>query len=374
MVRFDGVRFTPIENFYPSAPANIWVRDMFEDAHHALWIGTNDAGSIRLANGGVERFSRNEGIPSDTIQCLGSGRNGEVWVCTPDGLVRMVDGKVKVFGTAQGLASNNVRAICEAADGSLWVGTESSQLSVWNGSGFTAHPLTSIPPDAAIRSMRCTRDGIFIGTTNGLIQLKDGREHLFTVKDGLADNWVLSLAQGRDGSLWIGTRNGFSRLRNGEIESFLPQDGLSQSTVYSLYEDREGSLWVGTKHGLNQFLDGRAVPYTESEGLPSNDTGPVLEDGRGNIWVGTLGAGLARFDGRRFKVLNTRQPLASNSIYALSADADGTLWVGTDRGLNRLEMERLRRPTPLARACRRMRSGTCSATTAELSGWAHPPD
>src|ERR1019366_2441044 len=101
VVRFDGVRFTPIENFYPNAPANIWVRDLLEDAQHALWIGTNDAGIIRLAGGGVERFSRTDGIPSDTIQCLISGRNGEVWACTPDGLVKFLDGKFNVYNSAQ---------------------------------------------------------------------------------------------------------------------------------------------------------------------------------------------------------------------------------------------------------------------------------
>ncbi len=84
------------------------------------------------------------------------------------------------------------------------------------------------------------------------------------MKQGLADDWILTLSASRDGSLWIGTRNGFSRLlKDGganEIVSFRPKDRLSQSTVFSIYEDREGSLWVGTKHGLNQFLDGRAIP------------------------------------------------------------------------------------------------------------------
>ncbi|MGH9668087.1 MAG: ligand-binding sensor domain-containing protein, partial [Bryobacteraceae bacterium] len=159
---------------------------------------------------------------------------------------------------------------------------------------------------------------------------------LYTVRNGLPDNWILCLQQASDGSLWIGTKDGFSRWHNGEIETFRSKDGLSQSSAYSAYEDREGSLWVGTKHGLNQFLDGRAIPYTASEGLPSNNTGPVLQDSNGVIWVGTLDAGLARFNGRRFSPLTTRDGLASNSIYALAADDSGGLWVGTDAGLNLL--------------------------------------
>jgi ligand-binding sensor domain-containing protein len=337
VVRFDGIRFTSLESVYPSAPADIWVRQMVEDAKHTLWIGTNDSGLIHLANDKVQSYSAKNGLPSDNIQCLASSRDGDMWACTADGLVRVRDGAIQIFRTEQGLPVNNIRAVCAASDGTLWVGTDSSWLSTWNGSKFVSHRLASIPADAGVRSMLCSGDGaIWVGTTDGLVRFKDGREQLFSVRDGLADNFVSTLAESRDGSLFAGTRHGFSRLRKGEIESFRPQDGLSQSIVFSLYEDREGSLWVGTKHGLNQFLDGRAVPYTVSEGLPSNDTGPVVQDARGSIWVGTLGAGLARFEGRRFKVPQTRQPLASNTVYALYDDAKSGLWVGTDRGLNRV--------------------------------------
>lgn len=342
LARFDGVRFTSLENISPGAPANIWIRNLSEDNRGALWFGTNESGLFRLENGAVAHFSRKEGLPADTIQCLLSDRNGAVWACTPNGLARFTAGKIKVYGAADGLPAGNVRAACQDQDGTLWVGGDGSRLSAWNGSGFTSRRLASIPSDAGVRNISCSGDGtLWVGTTNGLIQLQRGQERLFTVKDGLVDNWILDLTAGRDGSLWIGTRNGFSRWRNGEIDSFRPQDGLSQSTVYSVFEDREGSLWVGTKHGLNQFLDGRAVPYTVNEGLPSNDTGPVLEDRAGNIWVGTLGAGLARFDGRRFKTLKATQGLVSNTIHALAEDTAGGLWIGTDRGLARLRAGRV---------------------------------
>ncbi len=185
--------------------------------------------------------------------------------------------------------------------------------------------------------MLCSSDGaVWVGTTDGLIRLKDGQERRFTTADGLADEWIVSLAQGSGGALWIGTRNGFSRLLNGEFESFRGKNGLSQSMVYSLHEDREGDLWVGTKHGLDQFFDGRTIPFTVNEGLPSNDAGPVFQDRDGTIWVGTLGAGLGRFNGRQFTALTTAQGLSSNTIYALAEDAAGDLWAGTSTGVTRL--------------------------------------
>ncbi|MGH9558378.1 MAG: two-component regulator propeller domain-containing protein [Bryobacteraceae bacterium] len=342
LVRFDGVRFTSLESVVPSMPSGLWIRDTVEDSSGALWIATNDSGLYRLSDGRVTHYSQKDGLPSDILQCLLIGPDGAVWVGTDGGLARFADGKFQVYTTANGLTTNVIRSAAFDSSGRLWVTGDRSIVSVWNGSAFETRKLVSTPPDTLVRAIAASPDGtMWIGTSNGLIALKDRKECLFTTKDGLNDNWILALAHGANDSLWIGTRSGFSRLRHGEIDSFRPEDGLSQSTVYSVFEDREGSLWVGTKHGLNQFRDGHAVPYTTNEGLPSNDAGPVLRDRQGNIWAGTIGAGLSRFDGRRFTVITGNQGLASNVINALGLGSDGSLWVGTSRGLNRLREGRV---------------------------------
>jgi signal transduction histidine kinase len=188
-----------------------------------------------------------------------------------------------------------------------------------------------------VRALSCSGDTIWAGTSAGLVQVQGNSQRLYTVKDGLADDGILSLRESRDGSLWIGTRSGFSRLRNGEFESFRPQDGLSQSSVFSIYEDREGSLWVGTKHGLNQFVEGRAIPYTVNEGLPSNEAGPLIQDSQGRVWVGTLDAGLAPFNGRRFSSIRARDGLSSDMVLSLAENRGGGVWVGTEKGLDLLK-------------------------------------
>ncbi len=343
LVRFDGVRYTPAETLFSGVPENLWIRDGFEDEHGALWAGTNDEGVFRFQDGRTTQYSSKEGLPSVQIFCLIPAADGGVWACTGNGVAHLSgDGdKVQVTRTREGSSPDVIRAACLASEGKLWVGGEGPTIYSQNGSGFDALPMPSIPADAAVRAMVCSGESVWVGTTAGLVQVKGATQRLYTQKDGLVDDGVLSLFESRDGSLWVGTRSGFSRLRNGEFESFRPQDGLSQSSVSSLYEDREGSLWVGTKHGLNQFVDGRAIPYTVNEGLPSNAAGPLLQDSAGGIWVGTLDAGLARFDGRHFSVQGTRQGLASNTVLALADAGGGAVWVGTARGLNLLRNGRV---------------------------------
>jgi len=333
LIRFDGVRFEKFADFDHGAHTTAWTRYALEDASHALWIGTQDAGLFHVEGDSDRHF-----LEKESIQCLSMARNGDIWACTQNGIARIKNGILTRYASQQGMAENNTRAVCESSSGAIHVASGARSLNVFDGEQFTSRTLDNLPADATIRAMECSGSAIWIGSDEGLLRLEGGVQRLYTMKNGLPDNRILSLTRGRDGSLWIGTRNGFSRMRGEEIESYRPAEGLSQSTVYSIFEDAEGSLWVGTKNGLNQFLSGRALPYTANEGLPSNETGPILEDASGAIWIGTLDAGLARYDGKRF---HKQQGLSSSTIYGLANGAGGELWVGTAAGVDLLKEGRV---------------------------------
>lgn len=374
LVRFDGVRFTPIRMVAGVSLENVWVRDLAADGDRGLWMATEGAGLIRYRDGAVTRYTTANGLPSDVVRCVLVDKSGGVWAATDSGLVSIVHEKLRRYGPADGLNLTNIRGMCESNDGSLWAGGDGATLAVWNGKAFVAHPLASLPGSVSVRSILCTHDGaVWVGSTSGLVRVKGAAERRFTAADGLADDWVFCLSDGHDESIYAGTKNGFSRLLHDRFETLRTRDGLSQSTVYALCHDREGSLWAGTKHGLNQFMDRRTTPYTTSEGLPSNDTGPVFDDGAGRIWIGTIGAGLSRFEGERFSLLTTRDGLASDTILALAGDSGGALWVGTDHGLNRLRNGKVEQtyttaqglPSDTIHSLLRDRSGTVWAGTAK---------
>ncbi len=344
LVRFDGVRFVPIDAVNGSKPEGVWVRDLADDpASHDLWIATNSSGLLRLRDGEVTRYGTSNGLPSDSIRCLLFDSRGALWIGTSQGLSVVRDGRFTSCPTRPALSSLNIHAICQDTDGSIWVGGDGNVLGIWNGTSLSRRELKSVSAQESVRALMAQPNGtMWVGTSDGLIRLRNGEESALTTADGLGSNWIFGVSAGGNGGVWIGTQDGFSRLRNDQIETFRLRDGLSQSTVVTVCEDREGSLWVGTKHGLNQFLDRRlTLPFTASEGLPSNNTGPVIQDNAGTVWVGTLDAGLSRFDGHAFSVISTDQGLTDNSIQALAADANGGLWIGTSKGLNHLSNGRV---------------------------------
>lgn len=74
---------------------------------------------------------------------------------------------------------------------------------------------------------------------------------------------------------------------------------------------------------------------TIAEGLPSPHVGAITQDAQGFVWLGTED-GLARYDGITMRVYRPKdddpKSISAAYITALQVDADGKLWVGTTEG------------------------------------------
>ena len=127
---------------------------------------------------------------------------------------------------------------------------------------------------------------------------------------------------------------------------FTTADGLSNNVVNRIVRDTRGYQWFCTREGLSMFDGNRFVTYGTEDGLPGGDVSDILETRDGIYWVATR-LGLVRFDPLGMRGRGSRQPLfsiveptkpsAPLAISALFEDVSGRVWVGTLRGLYRLE-------------------------------------
>lgn len=69
--------------------------------------------------------------------------------------------------------------------------------------------------------------------------------------------------------------------------------------------------------------------FTSSNGLPSNEVYGCLQDHRGFMWV-TTADGLARYDGREFKIYTVADGLSTNFNWRLFEDSQQRLWLGNN--------------------------------------------
>ncbi len=135
------------------------------------------------------------------------------------------------------------------------------------------------------------------------------------------------------------------------------EDGLSHSLVSAVAEDSLGFLWFGTQDGLNRYDGYEFKTYFKGSGSRSPSDSWVHDlfiDHHNQLWIWYLGAGLERFDPYtetffRYRPDSTEQGSISSDTYpsgqtlaysVFYEDPDGTLWIGTDRGLNRYDREK----------------------------------
>ena len=163
--------------------------------------------------------------------------------------------------------------------------------------------------------------------------------------------------QDSKGFLWIGTSEGLINYYGStyDIYCHIPHDtnSLSRNEVISIIEDRSGNLWIGTWEGLNKF-DPKTEKFTAFKNDPLNPKSlsdnrifSLLKDSLGNLWIGTYGGGLnklvpAEDEGQPPTFIYYRydpqepESLSNNVVLSMLEDNSGTLWIGTNGGLNKL--------------------------------------
>lgn len=118
-------------------------------------------------------------------------------------------------------------------------------------------------------------------------------------------------------------------------------DGLPSNAVNGFAEDAFGYLWLATDDGLARY-DGRNYRIWRIEdGLRDNNIWSVHVDARNRLWIGTENAGLVMLDAerRRFHFYDRRgyPQMLGGAIWCIASTPDGSVWFGTSTsGLYRL--------------------------------------
>jgi signal transduction histidine kinase/ligand-binding sensor domain-containing protein len=103
------------------------------------------------------------------------------------------------------------------------------------------------------------------------------------------------------------------------------RDGFSKGSISSIAQTPDGYLWLGTQFGLLRFDGVKNVPWRPplDQQLPSDTIMGLLVARDGTLWIGTL-KGLASWkDGK----LTQYTELSGQYIYKLLEDHEGTVWV-----------------------------------------------
>lgn len=289
---------------------NHLISYLFEDRENNLWIGTAESGLIRLKNAKFITHASANKNQGTIIYAVFEDRQGDTWVGANEGkLLRYRKNEYLETLQIPGKINTNIICIDEDSNGNLWMGS--------------------------------CEDGVFKW------ERKSNRFINFTTRDGLADNYVISVSHDSKNNLWFSTDNGVSRYSKGVFKSFKNQDGLLGKQVAYTYEDKNHSIWVLNSKGINVLKNGKftrdnMITYLKGIGVVciyEEQTSP--NNGENVFWFGTYGHGIRRFKDGTFTSYTDKDGLISNYIYQLFADDWGNFWMSSNRGTLRINKNQL---------------------------------
>jgi len=343
----------------PQASAGLQIRT------DRYLVGTTSNGLYLLDGDGAvlaHYTELNSDLPRDNIRALMTDRQGRYWIATSGGgIARMIPTGLRHFDQGDGLLGDRVYALHQAGD-RLWIGASQRGMQYRDSSGF--HRPIVEDPTRGVKITSITQDWrgrTYFGTDGrGITVLDSQRVDRLTTRSGLPGDWILKLFPGNvaDETYAVTYANGIARIENRDsnfvISAYGGSKRLLMHRLTAAIDGRYGSFLLGTKTGEVLEYGGPGGSdstdlirtYGPSNGLPE---GPVkaLALRRGTqLWVGITGHGLYFTDLRAdipiFAPLPTRlQRDLSTNIFQLTAPEDRPeIWVGTERGVTRLFLNR----------------------------------
>ncbi len=322
----------------------------------------------QVISGNFHRFSLDQGLSMNFINCIGQDRQGFIWVGTADGLNKYDGYKFTTYrnkpAVAGSISNNLILSVYVDKAGVLYVGTNDGGLNIYNREKDTFMALRHDPGNpASISSDRVNTifedhaGTLWIGTENGLDTF-DRTTNTFThyIREpanlnSLTCNMIRALAEDKSGNLWIGTENGLSILQANRknFRHFHHQPGnpesLSRNAIRSLFIDSDEDIWIGTAFGgVNRFhkttqsFSHLQYKPSDSNSIVGDYVAGICGDKEGNIWFAT-NFGVSVLDKRNKTLTSFQQDsyddnsLVDNGLNTIFRDRDNNIWIGSIAGL-----------------------------------------
>lgn len=330
-------------------PSNV-VNFAFEDREENVWVGTDVGGLARFRGQLVRNLGAKEGLPSSCVFTMSETPDGDLWLGTMRGAARLARGAeprvVEVVGEAQGLANELVFRAERGPDGSLWVWSEGG-LQRRPPGGERLGPVDEFGSAYSADVWGFVFDGearLWVGSRRaegGLaVRREDGTWRVFDrLPDGARITVTHALAPRRAGGVWAAFGAHLAAC-DGETVTQLPDPPAAMSSPYvnKLFEDSKGRLWAASGSGLARLEADRTWTLL-TDRLGSPYVYFVGEDRTGTIWVGTTRGVYRLGAGDAVTPFTPDDGLAGweTNINAFHTDRDGVVWIGTVDGLSRYD-------------------------------------
>ncbi len=379
---------------YNSDNYELWIRDLFWDSNHNLWITTDSRKCYVYSEKNNSFYPipiKNDFAEPLLINSIKEDRENNLWLATDYGIyttslkseisqLKFLKSKIS---SEQNL-NNNSLIIDE---NHIWFGTSNNGLFKYDyKKNIIGNILVNTPyKDCNYKSLFIHDNKIWFSVVStGIIEYdlktKEYKKHflgankispevhkLLKLND---DVWIGSQFDGlfrytpktkttehllKEGKItdiayyknhvFVGSNSGL-KIYNYQKEQFIDISSFSEKLTslidqYIIFVevDSKNRLWISTSKGAyvfdltNQKLS--LIRYKTSTKLNKYNFICLAEDKKNNIYLGTGNGGLIKIDAqKRITNIYSNSSLFSNTITSIQIDNQNHLWVGTNKGVN----------------------------------------
>jgi ligand-binding sensor domain-containing protein/serine phosphatase RsbU (regulator of sigma subunit) len=335
-----------------------WITTITEDRQHNIWVGhwdndKNKGGITKIESGGMKIFNTHNGLHDNWIWCITEDMEGNILIGTTDHGLDIFKGEQFVaFTKNDGLQNDRVSSIIEDKRGQIWFGTAEG-ISVYHENDinkvFLHYNQSNSFISNQIRIMQTDRsNNIWIGTDNeGLVQYNTELQRFISqpwinnMIERQSTGELLTMEIDQNNFLWVGKTEGLFQfdLSKKEYVKRHSQDEshLSGTEITALFADSKNNLFIGCNgKGVNLMKNGKVIKSFEPNVTPSC----IAEAPDGRIWIGTENHGILVYQDTLIRKYTIDEGLLSNLINTLVFDEKFNAYVGTNKGLNIIDINR----------------------------------
>lgn len=307
LIRFDGVRFVVL----------------------------NDANTPALRAAGEAQLASQSAL---RVAPLLVDRSGTMWVRRGDGsLLHYRDREFRVVLAAD-RNTPRIDEIFEDGRGRIWL-YGPQDVRVWSNGRLVPSPIPDSLWRSGIRSIvRDTGSGVWLGARSGHLWhiAENGTAALLATRT--PDEALTPLLQTRDGTLFAQERGLTVFANRTVVRSPVVRSPAARATSgrepqsplpripSAAVEAPDGSVWITSAgDGLVRWRRGTLEQFTARDGLTSANASQLLFDDEGSLWI-TTQSGLDRLRTAAFVTIGPRHNLPIQTPLNAFADASGGVW------------------------------------------------
>jgi ligand-binding sensor domain-containing protein len=321
------------------------ITSVLNQNNEFIWVGSQN-GLLKFNGLQFSYYNIGPDNNSNLVRCLVQDREDNVWIGSHSGLFRFKDNSFSTFDKINGPGNAFIFQIFRDNKDDLWMTSENNGIYKYSQGYFKRYGISDGLNSNSVKSGLQDKEGrLVFGTTEDLTQFKNERFYTIPLTPELkGSREVMFLAS--DSKLWIAGNNGIASLawKNNKPESkFYPINFKTEFQVYGLCEDESHNIYIGTQHAGLFKLSGDSIIHLSAKLNWEYEDFLTLRYTNGYLFAGSLD-GLLIIDTKtnNVKRVTLNDGLNSEYIYSLEfAENKKTLWIGTNQGINKLNLQKL---------------------------------